>query len=133
VCPNPECPEFAASGGEFRDDVAACPRCGRELVTATEASAGGRRHAAGEPGGGNAVELVELCVATDPNEAALIEGLLQGAGIHYLMTDPVDTGFGGWGRIIIGPGSFVGRARFVVAADDLDRARALVTPVDDAG
>lgn len=72
-------------------------------------------------------------MATDQNEAAVIEGLLQGAGIHYLVTDPVDAGFGGWGRIIIGPGSFVGRARFVVAADDLDRARALVTPVDDTG
>lgn len=77
------------------------------------------------------MELVELCVAVDPVEAALIEGLLQAAGIRYLMTDPVDAGFGGWGRIIVGPGSFVGRARFVVSADDLDEARALVAPSTD--
>jgi hypothetical protein len=78
------------------------------------------------------VELVELCVADDQTEAVMIESVLSSAGISYLMTDPVDAGFGGWGRIIVGPGSFVGRARFVVSADDLEEARALLTPPSDA-
>lgn len=101
---------------------------------ATVASQSGRRPGDGDPSSGDddrEVELVELCVADDPTEAVLIEGILSSAGIHYLMTDPTDAGFGGWGRIIVGPGSFVGRARFVVNADDLDEARALLDPSGD--
>lgn len=131
VCPNPDCPDThdrSRPGGEYRDDVDVCPRCGHVLEWTQSSLSAAQR---GEPSSADEdgdVELVELCVAADPVEATLIEGLLQAAGIRYLMTDPVDTGFGGWGRIIVGPGSFVGRARFVVSADDLDEARALLAP-----
>jgi len=134
VCRNPECPEAQAdSDGEYRDEISVCPRCGHPLEPVGAVAAGFGRRSSTRPESDDAVELVELCVAVDPIEATLIEGLLQSAGIQYLMTDPVDTGFGGWGRIIVGPGSFVGRARFVVSAEDLDEARALLLPSGDGG
>lgn len=132
VCRNPDCPDFDGEGGEYRDDVVVCPRCGGALVAA-DGVRDGLGSPSGAPGGRDGeteVELVELCVAADQTEAVLIESVLTSAGIRYLMTDPVDAGFGGWGRIIVGPGSFVGRARFVVAADDLEEARALIAPSD---
>ena len=130
VCRNPGCPDADDDGigGEFRDDIDVCPRCGGALESSTPPSGGGAPGHGGGRSAEHAVDLVELVVAQDPTEAMMIEGLLSSTGIHYLMTDPLDVGFGGWGRIIIGPGSFVGRVRFVVAADDLEQARGLVAP-----
>jgi hypothetical protein len=78
------------------------------------------------------LDLVEVCVANDPVEAMVVQSILESAGLDFITSDPVDSGWGGWGRVVVGPDSAIGPVRFRVRADDAELARALLTETDPA-
>lgn len=125
VCSNPECPDRDGSGvSEYQETIESCPFCGSRLELAVVAASAG--------GGSHELDLVEVCVANDPVEAMVVQSILEGAGLDFIASDPVESGWGGWGRVVVGPESAIGPVRFRVRAEDAELARALLTETDPA-
>jgi hypothetical protein len=97
---------------------------------------GGRREPETAMSGGGDVggrdRLVEVATTSSASEETVVRSILDGAGIRYVVTDPARPGLLGWTRIVVGPGSSIGPARFLVDPDDADAARALLSTNGDA-
>ena len=90
-CPNDRCPDFVAYGvrGEYRDDLAVCPRCHAKLLTGSPPSPAEPEVVGGEP-------LVPVGSFEYEHEANLAASFLVSHGIAAVVasddcgrTDPV--------------------------------------------
>ncbi|MCP3978139.1 MAG: DUF2007 domain-containing protein [bacterium] len=118
-CPNPECPDFKATGAapEFRPDVIVCPKCGTGLI-------------AERPDMPDYEEFVPVMTIEEGTLVPIVQGLLEGAGIHFFIKNERAQELVGWGRI--GSGYNVATAPPVVIVEPsrADEARALLQEIE---
>jgi len=112
------CPECNI---EYRDEASICSDCDVALVD-------GEPEEAAEPD----LELERVYATGNPALVPIVKSLLDDAGIKYLAKGDAIQDLIGWGRF---GGSLEHTAtpfEFLVAPDDVDAARAILEPLDDA-
>lgn len=132
-CPNRECPDFEATGmpGEYRDELTACPVCGATLVPddPTEDAGRDREVVADELSGLEPVVETETSAETD-----IVRSILDGAGIPFAVQGHDERAAYRAGHAAFRFHPFGGAVRFLVPADRLEEARALLSEAEpDAG
>jgi hypothetical protein len=129
-CPNQECPDRQATGepGEYRAGVGECPYCGTRLVESLpEASS----HTGGETPPASVPEEFEAVHETsDPSEIPILESILNGAGIPFMLEgmERFRAFSGGQSPFRFNPRG--GTVVIVVPADRAEEARALLTEAE---
>ena len=102
-CPNPECPDFVATGthGEYVAGVTTCPVCGEYLVDTLPpgdpVSREGTRYTDVEP----------VFETSDPSEVMVVKGLLESENIPFVTTgaEKFDTFRGALSPMRFNPGA----------------------------
>ncbi len=86
-CPNEDCPDVKQTGspGEYRDEVARCPRCGSDLVEDLPAWVEKEEDAAPGDVSYDFEALVPLCNVSNRARIPLIRSLLDPSGIRYYI------------------------------------------------
>ena len=121
------CPDRVVTGlvGEYVDSVEVCPHCGTRLVASTPIDRDGPSDTAvGD------LKLVSVLQTADEGLAALVNSILDGDNIRYVVKGEGVQDLLGWGRIVGGFNYVVGSVEFLVRQDDADRARALLTDTE---
>lgn len=130
LCPNPDCPDRLATGtpGEYRLGVGECPYCGSRLVESLPTSTDdvGERHRTG-PEAGSLEAVLDI---SDPSEIPVLESILRGAGIPFVLEgmERFRAFTGGSAPFRYNPRA--GTVTLVVPAERAEEARALLTEVD---
>jgi len=128
-CPNPECPDFEATGvpGEYRDELSTCPVCGATLVPDDPT-----RDVGGAPEGGPVGSAaLEPVVETETSaETDIVRSILDGAGIPYAVQGQDERAAYRAGHAAFRFHPLGGAVRFLVPADRLEEARALLTEAE---
>jgi len=97
-----------------------CPECGAELEDERP-----------KPQPLEAVEMLSVLRSDDPGLVALAVSVLDGEGIEYVLK-PLD--MEGFSRALFGAhDAILGPSEILVRADDTDRAKALLQPLEEAG
>ena len=121
-CPNPECPDFVATGahGEYVAGVTTCPACGEYLVDTLPPTTDAPREET------HYTDVEPVFQTSDPTEVMVVKGLLESENIPYVTTgaEKFDTFRGALSPMRFNPGA--GMVVFLAPTPVADTVRQLL-------
>jgi Putative prokaryotic signal transducing protein len=112
ICPN--------CGDEYREGLTECAECRVPLVAK-------RLEEHQEP---HHPDLVTIYTAVNASLVPVIESVLRGAGIQFLLKSERVQDLFGWGRIGLGYNAIVGPVQVQVTTDDQEAAQELLKEIE---
>jgi hypothetical protein len=131
-CTNPECPDLLETGspGEYRPGVECCPACGAPLQEAPPEEQGPTQKRGRVQVRDNSPP-VSVFSSSDPAEVEIVKSILQGAEIPFVLEGMESFSAFRAGHAAHRFNPRGGEVVFVVPAERVEEARALLTIQED--
>ena len=120
-CHNSDCPDLEQidEPGEYRPEVTHCPTCGEPLSPGLPEWA---QLEASESHG----RMVPVLPIYDPAQVPVVQSLLAGAGIAFVIRNEFVQDILGWGRLGSGYNPLTGPPEILVDEEKVEEARVLL-------